>query len=327
MNIIGLQGSPRKNGNTHDLLSMFMEEAKKYGSVTETITPHTLDIHPCRELVLCEKKGVCPIKDDMNKNIYSMIKNADLIVLASPLFFYNVPAQTKALIDRCQMFWGRKYKLNLHDPREQIRQGFLLSCGASGGKKLFQGIELTAKVFFDAISAKYNGKLTYRHIESPGQMAAHPTVKKDIQQAVKTLCSDHLSKLSILFLSQKNGCRSQMAAEFFNFHAKGDYNVVSAGFDIQKDICADTIKIMEEKHLDLAYLSPTPLNQISPGLHFNIIIYIGNKPEKLNIKATDTVVWDIEAPKVKSLESLRLIRDELENKVLDCISKLKNKAF
>jgi arsenate reductase len=315
MFILGLQGSPRKKGNTHDILSMFMEQARQYGAVTQTITPHTLDIKPCRELIVCEKKGFCPIKDDMEKSIYKLVKNADIIVIAAPVFFYNVPAQLKALIDRCQMFWGRKYKLKLEDPNAKNRQGVLLSCGASGGKKLFDGVELTAKIFFDAVSVKYQGSLTYRHIENPGDMAAHDQVKGDIQQMVKNLCSPFVSKKKILFISRNDACRSQMAAAFFKSYNQGHFRVMTAGYDPAKEIRAETIKIMAEKRLDLLYLSPCSIENLDMEQHFDTIIYIGEKSDESLLSALQVQTWKINTPEKLSLENIRALRDEIESRV------------
>ena len=315
MFILGLQGSPRKKGNTHDILSMFMEQARQYGAVTQTITPHTLDIKPCRELIVCEKKGFCPIKDDMEKSIYKLVKNADIIVIAAPVFFYNVPAQLKALIDRCQMFWGRKYKLKLEDPNAKNRQGVLLSCGASGGNKLFDGIELTAKIFFDAVSVKYQGSLTYRHIENPGDMAAHTGVRGDIQQMVKNLCSPFVSKKKILFISRNDACRSQMAAAFFKSYDQGHFRVMTAGYDPAKEIRTETIKIMAEKRLDLLYFSPCSIENLESAQHFDTIIYIGEKSDDSDLSALQVQTWKINTPEKLSLENIRSLRDEIESRV------------
>ncbi|MCG8618354.1 MAG: flavodoxin family protein, partial [Desulfobacterales bacterium] len=113
MFVLGIQGSPRKNGNCEYLLSAFLKECETRGARTETIRPHNLDIGPCKELIVCEKKGFCPIRDQMEELGYEKIRQADVVVLASPVFFYGVTAQVKVFIDRCQMFWGRKYKLRL----------------------------------------------------------------------------------------------------------------------------------------------------------------------------------------------------------------------
>ena len=285
MNILCFQGSPRKKGNTKDLLSMFVEQAKKYDATIEVIDVTKQNIQPCKELIVCEKKGVCPIKDDMDKFIYKRIKNADIIVLASPVFFYSVTAQLKALIDRCQMFWGRKYKLKFEDPNSNLRTGLLLSCGASGGKRLFEGLELTAKIFFDALSMQYSGSLTYRHIESPGQMVSHPTVKEDIQKAVKNLCEPFLTKKKILFVSEHDALKSLIASAFFKFHDKGRFNVFTAGINALEEIYPETVKVMLEKQLDLLYFSPVQIDKLDKNSKYDHVVYFGKNNSKFDVKA------------------------------------------
>ena len=61
MFVLGLQGSPRLKGNTNFLLSTFMEEAKRSGATTHTIHVDKKNIVPCKEYIVCEKKGFCPI--------------------------------------------------------------------------------------------------------------------------------------------------------------------------------------------------------------------------------------------------------------------------
>ncbi len=323
MFILGLQGSPRENGNTNDLLSMFMQEAANLGAITKTILPHTMDIKPCRELIVCEKKGFCPIKDDMENHIYALIKRSDIIVLASPVFFYNIPAQTKALIDRCQMFWGRKYKLKLEDPNSKTRQGFLLSCGASQGKKLFEGIELTAKVFFDAISANYKGALTYKHVEEPGQIACNPSVKEEIKNAVQTLCKPDLSKKKILFFSRHDACRGQMGSAFLKVYGKSGFEVFNAGDDAAQHISKDVVRVMEEKNIDLKYLEPVSLSQFENERSIEMIdmmVFLDEARNDINIPALKAVSWNIPSCKNQSLKTLRIIRDKIESKIKTLIS-------
>ena len=155
---LGLQGSPRKKGNSDILLSLLMDALHQEGVVTQTIDVCRRHIEPCKEMTVCEKKGTCPIDDDMAE-IYGLLRRADIVVAASPIFFYNVSAQLKALIDRCQTLWARKYMLHLKDPGHDVRRGFMLSVGATAGKQLFDGVHLTAKYFFDGVSAAYSGSL------------------------------------------------------------------------------------------------------------------------------------------------------------------------
>jgi multimeric flavodoxin WrbA len=178
MRVLGLQGSPRRNGNSQHLLSAFMTEAAKLGALTETIAVTERNILPCREYVVCEKKGTCPIEDDMN-DVYRLLRWADVVVAASPIFFYSVTAQLKALIDRCQALWARKYRLKLKDPGAGMRAGVLLAVGATRGKSLFDGVNLTAKYFFDAVDARFAEHLEYRGIEGRKDMAAHPTAARE----------------------------------------------------------------------------------------------------------------------------------------------------
>ena len=109
-----------------------------------------------------KKKGFCPIDDDVRDEIYPLLRQAEVVVIATPIFFYNMTAQLKAVIDRCQTFWARKYKLKLKDPGANMRRGFLLAVGATRGKNLFEGLNLTTQYFFDAIGAQFEGSLTYR---------------------------------------------------------------------------------------------------------------------------------------------------------------------
>ena len=102
MLVVGLQGSPRKKGNTNYLLSVFLQEAERLGARTITLDVPRMNIGPCRELVVCEKKGYCPIDDEMKTDVYSLLWDADVIAVASPIFFYNVTSQLKALIEHAK---------------------------------------------------------------------------------------------------------------------------------------------------------------------------------------------------------------------------------
>jgi arsenate reductase len=187
---LGLQGSPNYQGSTAYLLKQFMAELAARGVGTHTIDVAKKNIQPCKGCGYCEKKGVCVIQDDdMANEIYQLLREADIIVVASPVFFYSVPSQLKALIDRTQAFWSRKYRLRLSDPLKRARKGFLLALGGSQGKQLFTGVTLVAKYFFDAVNAEFAGSLTYRNIETRQDIMRHTGLTKDIVHAVETILS------------------------------------------------------------------------------------------------------------------------------------------
>jgi multimeric flavodoxin WrbA len=100
--IIGLSGSPRKDGNTEILVKEALKAAKKEGAETEFITLAGKEIQPCQACYSCrveESKGVCAIEDDLPQ-IFDKLKKADGIIIGSPVYFLSVTAQLKALFDR-----------------------------------------------------------------------------------------------------------------------------------------------------------------------------------------------------------------------------------
>lgn len=175
MTMLGLNGSPREGGNTELLLNAFFSGAASSGITGEILTLSNLNIIGCRECLSCFQDGLCPIDDDMTP-IYEKLISAEAIVLASPIFFYGVTSWAKALIDRCQALWARKYILKLHSENTQLppKKGFFISVGGTKGAKMFDGAILTAKYFFDAVNAGYDAELFFRKIDAKAEILNEP---------------------------------------------------------------------------------------------------------------------------------------------------------
>lgn len=108
--ILILSGSPRKGGNSDLLCDEFMRGAVESGNDAEKIRVAERKIGYCRACYYCrQSNGICAIKDDMAEILHKMI-DADVIVLASPVYFYSIDAQLKAVIDRTVARW-----LEVHD--------------------------------------------------------------------------------------------------------------------------------------------------------------------------------------------------------------------
>ena len=323
MFVLGLQGSPRKKGNSDYLLTQFLKICEKQGARTRVIHMDNLDIQPCKELLVCEKKGFCPLKDEMDPHIYGLIHRADVVVLASPVFFYNVSAQAKILIDRCQMFWGRKYKLKLADPDAGSRQGVLLSAAASGGKRLFEGVELTAHYFFDAISAKFSESLTYKKVESAGAVAQVPGVDTDIQQAAGRVMAAVLDKPVLLFVSAKDACRSQIAAVYAKKAARGDFRVLSAGIDPAGAIQALARDFMAAQGFDIKYRLPRRLDALmnEEFSHITPFCVVCLESEVTPIPGVKTLFWDL--PEPTDPESIAVVGKDIQARVAALVSSVK----
>lgn len=102
--ILILSGSPRKNGNSDILCDEFAKGAVEAGHEVEKIRVAEKNIGYCRACYACRDTGACIIKDDMAEVLQKMI-DCDVMVLASPVYFYSIDAQLKALIDRTVARW------------------------------------------------------------------------------------------------------------------------------------------------------------------------------------------------------------------------------
>jgi multimeric flavodoxin WrbA/protein-tyrosine-phosphatase len=320
MLILGLQGSPRKKGNTNFLLSAFMQAAQKWGAQTKTIDVAQENIEPCREYIVCEKKGFCPIDDLMKSEIYPLLRQAEVIVLATPIFFYNMTAQLKAVVDRCQTFWARKYKLKLRDPGASMRRGFLLAVGATKGKNLFEGLHLTAKYFFDAIGASDAGGLTFRGIEGPHDLARHPTVLAEVETAVGNLLKPFSGRKKVLFACRQNSCHSQMASAFAQYLAGDKFDVSSGGSQPADKVDADMVTVMHEKGIDMGFRTPKSLDAVISREAPEIIVTMGCAEECPFVPGARTIDWNLPDPAGKPIEFMRGVRDDIEKRVKDLIN-------
>jgi len=299
-----------------------MKEAEDLGAVTQTIEVCRKSIEPCKEITACERKGICPIEDDMDPEVYPLLREADVVVTATPIFFYNVPAQLKALIDRSQTLWARKYRLKLTDPRRKWRRGFLLALGATRGKNLFEGLDLTVKYFYDAVGASYVGSLTYRQIENPGDMAKHPTVLTDVRTAAKDLLDPLMDRRRVLFACGQNACRSQMASAFAQYLAGGRLDVSSAGSHPSEKVDPMMVEAMQEKGIDMAFRGTTRLEEALASERPQMIVTMGCREECPYTPGVEMRDWDLPDPAGQGIETMRNVRDEVEERVGRLIDEL-----
>ena len=186
--VLGLFGSPRRGGNTEILLEETLKGAEKEGAKVERLYLGNFTITPCKECHGCDHTGNCVVLDDMQK-IYPKLLEADVVILASPIFFYGVTGWAKSLIDRSQAFWARKYLLK--DPslgkEGKKRKGFFISVGATKGPRVFDGAILTVKYFFDVLNAEYAGELVFRGVEAKGDILKHPEALQQAYEAGRKL--------------------------------------------------------------------------------------------------------------------------------------------
>ena len=181
MLVLGIYGSPRKGGNTDTLLDAVLEEAVQAGAIVEKVYCRRLKMNGCIECGGCDKTGQCVVDDDMQK-VYPMLEKANAVVLSAPIFFYNVPAQCKALIDRSQACWaGRVLKKTTPEARRTFDsgQGYLVAVGATKGPRMFECMELTARYFYDALDMTYEGGMLLSGVEEKKGAAKMPQTMEE----------------------------------------------------------------------------------------------------------------------------------------------------
>lgn len=180
MKVFGIYGSPRRGGNSDLLLEECLRGAREAGAEVETVRPAEMEISGCRACGACEKTGECIVADQMQR-IYPLLDSAERIVLAAPIFFYSFPAQLKALVDRAQSRWSRRLLAEKFPPSTGLqRLGYLIAVGATRGKNLFAGVELTTRYFYEALGVKYCHGLLFRRLDEKGAVKRRPEL---LQQA------------------------------------------------------------------------------------------------------------------------------------------------
>lgn len=189
MKIVAFLGSPRTQGNTELLLNEALRAVEEGGHSVVLFRPSRMKFSPCINCGECETTGECVIEDDM-KDVYQAIYEGDRFILASPIFFFGLSAQIKALIDRCQAIWCRKYLLKQPIPEgPHGRKGLLLLVGGMKREIGFKCGDATTTAFFRTISVPEHKTLFYPQVDAKGAIQSHPTALKDAREAARQLVS------------------------------------------------------------------------------------------------------------------------------------------
>lgn len=178
MKFLTIAGSPRRKGNTDLLLAELVKGAQSKGAEAETIVVQNLKISTCVHCDTCLKEGICRIKDDMQA-IYDKLAAADVIVVASPVQFAGITAPLKAMIDRCQCLWARRYVLKI-PPLSPVkkRRGFFISVSGTRLKNMFEPSIAVIKTWFHVINVDYAGELLVSGVDDKGEILKY----KDVMQ-------------------------------------------------------------------------------------------------------------------------------------------------
>jgi len=134
-NALVLFGSPRKAGFTARLLTQYLAGLSGYR--VRVIDAYEQAALPCTACGYCETHVACAIND--LDEFYRLLEDADLLVIAVPVYNLGLPAPLKAMVDRMQVYWSRRFKQNIRPPITKPKQGVLL---LTAGKQSGGGIDV-----------------------------------------------------------------------------------------------------------------------------------------------------------------------------------------
>jgi len=188
IDILAIHGSPRRRGNTSTLLREAVEGVREAGGRVEEVVLRDLKMSPCLEIYGCKKEGRCVIEDDFQALAERLLSCPGLI-LASPIFFYAVSAQTKILMDRCQSLWVRKHWVEKRPFGQAAARGkgLFISVGATKGRKLFDGALLSVRYFLEPLDLELWRSLLFRGLDFEGDVLEHPDYLAQARQAGRDL--------------------------------------------------------------------------------------------------------------------------------------------
>lgn len=194
--IAAVFGSPRREGNTDILLNSFLDGASDseyfktghpgdmykdnicqqgggHAECTNLVIDKIIISHirfsPCRGCGHCSLDGECIVNDEMQQ-VYPKLMEADLIAVASPVFFTAVSGYLKAFIDRFQRFWALKYELKKKIITTENKKGLYFSCAGSGRPDIFDCSKKTIRAFFDVLHTSYCRDFCYNGIDFKGDI-------------------------------------------------------------------------------------------------------------------------------------------------------------
>jgi len=167
MKVVGICGSPRRGGNSEILLDEFLNSIDKKSVEIKKFVLNQMKFVPCQECENIRKDGKCKIEDDMQK-IFSSIENADIIVVASPIFFGSLSAQTKMMIDRFQCQYLGINFFKTYKPKK--KNGYFICVEATEREDFIENAKSIIKNFFATIGASYSGEVICKGVDGKGKI-------------------------------------------------------------------------------------------------------------------------------------------------------------
>ncbi len=167
--ILIVTSSLRANSNSDALAQAFAQGAREAGNEVETITLKGKNIAFCKGCMSCQKTLKCAIRDDANE-IAEKVKCADVIVFATPVYYYGISGQLKTLLDRCNPLFNSDYK---------FRDVYLLATAAEKDDSAVEGSVKGIQGWVDCFEkARFAGTVFCGGVDAPGEIRGNAALQK-----------------------------------------------------------------------------------------------------------------------------------------------------
>lgn len=167
--VLVISSSLRKNSNSEALADEFLKGAEAAGHHTEKISLQGMNIRFCIGCLACQKTGTCVIDDD-SREITRKMQNADVLVFATPVYYYSVCGQLKTMLDRANPLFASDY---------QFRDIYLLAAAAEDEPETPAGTETAIQGWTDCFdNASFKRTIFAGGVNDAGDIAGHPALKE-----------------------------------------------------------------------------------------------------------------------------------------------------
>ena len=174
--VLILSSSPRKGGNSETLAAAFAKGALEAGNQVETVYLREKQYGFCKGCLACQKLGHCVIKDDAVE-IAAKMHDADVLVFATPVYYYSVSGQLKTMLDRANPLFGTDYAFT---------KAYLLAAAAEDEPETVAGSEKAVQGWVDCFDrCEMAGTVFAGGVTDVGEIAGHPALEKAHQMGKK----------------------------------------------------------------------------------------------------------------------------------------------
>ena len=167
--VVILSSSPRRGGNSELLAEAFARGAQESGNQVETVYLREKQYGFCRGCLACQKLGHCVIRDDA-VGVAARMHDADVLVFATPVYYYSVSGQLKTMLDRANPLYGTDYAFT---------KAYLLATAAEDGRETVEGTVRAVQGWVDCFGrCKLAGTIFAGGVTDAGDIAGHPALEK-----------------------------------------------------------------------------------------------------------------------------------------------------